>query len=70
MEVKFYPKLCFASGFTLTKSTGTITLQEVQLNNITSGCLYRTAEATVWKYLDWNIGGILHNFQRHFIKNG
>ena len=34
---KFYPKLRLASGFTLTKSTRMVTLQEVQPYNVTSG---------------------------------
>ena len=34
---KFYPKLRLASGFKLTKSTRTITLQDVQPYNVTSG---------------------------------
>ena len=37
---KFYPKLCLASGFTLTKGTRTVTLQDVPLLNVTSGQQY------------------------------
>ena len=42
-----YPKLRLASGFTLTKSTRTVTLQDVQLHNVTSGRPYATAEVTI-----------------------
>ena len=66
---KLYPKLRLASGFTLTKSTRTITLQDVQLYNVTSACQYATAEVTisVWKYPE--IIKISH-FKRHFLENG
>ena len=40
----FYPKLRLASGFTLTKSTRTVTLQDVPLANVTSGRPYATSE--------------------------
>ena len=43
----FYPKLHLASGFTLTKSTRMVTLQDVQPNNVTSGRPYATAEVTI-----------------------
>ena len=43
----FYPKLRLASGFTLTKSTRTVTLQDVQPHNATSGRPYATAEVTI-----------------------
>ena len=36
-----------ASGFTLTKSTRTVTLQDVQPHNVTSGRPYATAEVTI-----------------------
>ena len=42
LSCKFYPKLCLASGFTLTKSTRMVTLQDVPLLNVTSGCPYGT----------------------------
>ena len=44
---KLYPKLCLASGFTLTKSTRTVTLHDVQSHNVTSGHPYATAEVTI-----------------------
>ena len=44
---KFYPKLCLTSGFMLTKSTRTVTLQDVQPHNVTSGRPYATAEVTI-----------------------
>ena len=44
---KFYPKLRLASGFTLTKSTRTVTLQDVPLLNVTSGSPYDTAEVSI-----------------------
>ena len=44
---KFYPKLRLASGFTLTKSTRMVTLQDVSLLNITPGRPYATAEMTI-----------------------
>ena len=44
---KFYQKLRLASGFTLTKSTRTVTLQDVPLLNVTSGRSYATAEMTI-----------------------
>ena len=40
----FYPKLRLASGFKLTKSTGTVTLQDAPLLNATSGHLYSTLQ--------------------------
>ena len=43
---KFYPKLRLASGITLTKSTRTVTLQDVPLLNVTSGRPYATGEVT------------------------
>ena len=43
----FYPKLHLASGFTLTKSTRMVTLQDVQPINVTSGRPYATAEVTI-----------------------
>ena len=51
---KFYPKLCLASGFTLTKSTRTVSLQDPPLLNVTSGRPYATAEVTILvrKYLE------------------
>ena len=36
-----------ASGFTFTKSTRTVTLQDVQPHNVTSGRLYATVEVTI-----------------------
>ena len=45
---KFYPKLRLASGFTLTKSTRTVTLQDIPLRNVTSGRPYATAEVTIF----------------------
>ena len=44
---KFYPKLRLDSGFKLTKSTRTVTLQDVQPHNVTSGRPYATAEVTI-----------------------
>ena len=40
-------KLRLASGITLTKSTRTVTLQDVPLLNVTSGRPYATAEVTI-----------------------
>ena len=39
--------LRLVSGFTLTKSTRTVTLQDVQPHNVTSGRPYVTAEVTI-----------------------
>ena len=44
---KFYQKMRLASGFKLTKSKRTITLQDVQPHNVTSGRPYATAEVTI-----------------------
>ena len=44
---KFYPKLRLASGFTITKSTRMVTLQDVPLLNVTSSCPYATEEMTI-----------------------
>ena len=44
---KFYQKLRLASGFILTKSTRTVTLQDVPLLNVTSGHPYASAEVTI-----------------------
>ena len=44
---KFYPKLRLASGFTLTKSTRTVNLQDVPLPHVTSGRPYSPAEVTI-----------------------
>ena len=60
---KLYPNF----GFTLTKSTGTTTLADVKLNNVTSGWTYPTAEVTISE-----ISGKLQensNFQRHFLED-
>ena len=43
---KFYPKLCLAFGFTVTKSIGTVTVQDAQLN-VTSVCPYPTVEVII-----------------------
>ena len=44
---KFYTKLRLASGFTLTKSARTVTLQDVQPRNVTSGLPYPRKEVTI-----------------------
>ena len=44
---KFYPKMCLASGFTLTKSTRTVTLQYEPLLNVTSDRPYAPAEGII-----------------------
>ena len=46
-SLKFYPKLRLVSGFTLTKSTRTVTVQDVPLPNVTSGRPYAPAEVTI-----------------------
>ena len=53
----------------LTKSTRTITLQDVQLRNVTSGRPYATAEVTILvrEYPENNKNS---NFKRHFLENG
>ena len=63
---KFYPKLRLASGFTLTKSTRMVPLQDVQPHNVTSGRPYATAEVTILvREITKN-----RNFKRHFLENG
>ena len=44
---KFYTKLHLASGFTLTKSTRTVTLQDLPLLKVTFGWPYAPAEVTI-----------------------
>ena len=44
---KFYPKLCLASDFTLKKSTGNVTQQDMQRTNVTSGSPYPMTEKTI-----------------------
>ena len=46
-ELQVLSKLRLATGFTLTKSTRTVTLQDVQPHNVTSGRPYATAEVTI-----------------------
>ena len=43
----FFLKLHLVSGFTLANSTGMVTLQDVQLNNVTSGCPCPKAEVII-----------------------
>ena len=66
---KSYPKLCLASGFALTKSTRTVTLQDVQPHNVTSGRPYYTAEVTV-VVREYPENYKNSNFKRHFLGDG
>ena len=66
---KFYPELRLASGFKVTKSTRTITLQDEPLLNVISDRQYSTAEVTIllreYPRITKN-----SNFKCHFLKNG
>ena len=44
---KFYLTLCLASSLTIIKSTSTVTLQDVQSNNVTSGLQWPRREVTI-----------------------
>ena len=47
-----YPKLCLASSFTFTKIIGTVTLQDIQLFNVTLGSpvIWGVNDNFSWKY--------------------
>ena len=66
---KFYPKLRLASGFTLPKSTRTVTLQDAQPRNVTSA-LHNPGRK--WQFPFGNIRKTTKNsnFKRHFLENG